>query len=93
MTIEAVFDFENHTYKFSRSYQELDRNYSDESYVYFIEERPNTEAGFFEINILKDEENNKMIEKGYVAIYDNTDQTCPNELINANIKITYRQNV
>ncbi len=89
MIIETIFDFENHTYRLSCSYKELDRNYSDESYAYFIEERTNTDNGFFEINLLKDETTNKIIEEGYVAVYDNTDQTCPNVLIDANIKFIF----
>lgn len=87
MIIEVVFDFENHTYKLSRPYKELDRNYSDESYAYFIEERFDTENGFFEVNLLKDE-TNKIIEEGYVAAYDNIDQTSPDILINAIIKLS-----
>lgn len=88
MTVEVVFNFENHTYKLSRPFKELDRNYSDESYAYFIEERSDTENGFFEVNLLKDETTNKIIEDGYVAVYDNIDQTSTDILINAIIKLS-----
>ncbi|MCQ2319594.1 MAG: hypothetical protein MJZ90_11870 [Bacteroidales bacterium] len=89
MNITAIFNFENKIYKFSRLFEELDRNYDDESYAYFIEEWPNTENGIFEINLFKNNNlEGKIIEKGYVAVYDSTDKACPDELVNANIKFT-----
>ena len=55
---------------------ELDRNYDDEEYaLIFIEDENhmNTE-GYFELNILKDEDG-KLKSEGYVAEYIDSDQT------------------
>ena len=89
MNIIATFNFEDKKYKFSRSLDKLDRNHIDETYAYFLEKRLNTMDGFFEINILKNNQNSTLIENGYVSVYDCTEQTCPNEIIDANIEFTY----
>lgn len=86
MNIIATFNFENRTYRFSRSYKDLDRNYMDEDYAYFFENRPNSTDGYFEINILKNSTNGNLIEEGYVSVYDDTEQILPDEIIEANIE-------
>lgn len=83
--IQAQFVYNGANYKFTCPYNELDRNYDDESYAYFLERIPNTEDGLFEINIIKEEENNMMIEDGYVAIYSSLEQGFTDEIIEASI--------
>ena len=83
--IQATFEYDGANYKYTCPYNELDRNYDDESYAYFLKSIPNTECGLFEINILKDKETELMIEDGYVAIYSAPEQAAPNTLIDASI--------
>lgn len=83
--IQATFEYEGVNYKYTCPYNELDRNYDDEHYAYFLKEIPNTQCGLFEINILKDKETELMIEDGYVAIYSAPEQTAPNTLIDVSI--------
>ena len=83
--IQATFEYDGANYKYTCPYNELDRNYDDESYAYFLKSIPNTECGLFEINILKDKETELMIEDGYVAIYSAPEQASPNTLIDVSI--------
>lgn len=85
INIQATFEYEGVNYKYTCPYNELDRNYDDESDAYFLERIPNTECGLFEINILKEKETELMIEDGYVAIYSAPEQTAPDTIINASI--------
>ncbi len=84
MEIQAEFEFLGISYLFKRSLRNLDRNYEDEGYAYFLEPIPDTEQGFFEINLLKD--NSTLQEKGYTAIYYSTEQVAPDKIISAVIK-------
>ena len=83
--IQATFEYEGVNYKYTCPYNELDRNYDDEHYAYFLKDIPNTECGLFEINIQKDKETELMIENGYVAIYSAPEQVAPNTLIDVSI--------
>ena len=85
VNIQAEFIYNGVNYKYTRPYNELDRNYDDEHYAYFLKNIPNTECGLFEINILKDKETELMIEDGYVAIYSAPEQAAPNTIIEASI--------
>ena len=85
MKIQSNFIFEDKTYHFLRSVKDLDRNYDDEPYAYFIEPRTNTEDGFFEINILKNGNGGTLKKDGYIAIYESTEQTFPDKIINCQI--------
>ena len=85
INIQATFEYEGTRYKFTCPYNELDRNYDDESYAYFLERIPDTECGLFEINIIKEEEQNLMIEDGYVAIYSSLEQGFTDEIIESSI--------
>lgn len=90
MMISAKFEFEGKVFNYYRSDKELDRNYTDEPYAYFLERIPNTEEGLFEINILKKEENiNTMCSltnNGYTAIYISTEQICPDIIVSTQIE-------
>ena len=83
--IQATFENNGVNYKYTCPYNELDRNYDDENYAYFLKDIPNTECGLFEINILKDKETELMIEEGYVAAYSVPEQAAPDTLIDASI--------
>lgn len=83
--IQAIFEYEGVNYKYTCPYNQLDRNYDDENYAYFLKNIPNTECGLFEINIQKDKETELMIENGYVAIYSAPEQAAPDTLIDASI--------
>lgn len=83
--IQATFENNGVNYKYTCPYNELDRNYDDENYAYFLKSIPNTECGLFEINILKDKETELMIEEGYVAAYSVPEQAAPDTLIDASI--------
>lgn len=85
INIQATFEYEGVNYKYICPYNELDRNYDDEHYAYFLKDIPNTECGLFEINILKDKETELMIEEGYVAAYSALEQAAPDTLIDASI--------
>lgn len=85
LKIQATFDYEGTMYQYTCPYNELDRNYDNESYAYFLERIPNTECGLFEINIKKEETKYLMIEEGYVAIYSAPEQAAPDTIINASI--------
>jgi len=81
--IQAIFEYNGVNYKYTCPYNELDRNYDDEHYAYFLKNIPNTECGLFEINILEDKETELMIKEGYVAIYSAPEQAAPDTLIDA----------
>ena len=83
--IQATFENNGVNYKYTCPYNELDRNYDDEHYAYFLKDMPNTECGLFEINVLKDKETELMIEEGYVAIYSDPEQAAPDTLIDVSI--------
>ena len=85
INIQAEFIYNGVNYKYTCPYNELDRNYDDEHYAYFLKDIPNTECGLFEINILKDKETELMIKDGYVAIYSAPEQAAPDTLIDASI--------
>lgn len=85
LNIQATFECNGVNYKYTCPYNELDRNYDDENYAYFLKDIPNTECGLFEINIQKDKETELMIENGYVAIYSAPEQAAPNTIIEASI--------
>lgn len=85
INIQAIFEYGGTKYQYTCPYNQLDRNYDDESYAYFLERIPNTECGLFEINIIKEEETNLMLEDGYVAIYSAPEQGAPDTLIDASI--------
>ena len=85
INIQATFEYNGVNYKYTYPYNELDRNYDDENYAYFLKDIPNTECGLFEINILKDKETELMIEDGYVAIYSAPEQAAPDTLIDVSI--------
>ena len=82
---QAEFIYEGVNYKYTGPYNELDRNYDDEHYAYFLKDIPNAECGLFEINILKDKETELMVEDGYVAIYSAPEQAAPDTLIDVSI--------
>lgn len=54
INIQAEFIYNGVNYQYTCLYNQLDRNYDDENYAYFLKNIPNTECGLFEINILKD---------------------------------------
>ena len=83
MNIIAIFDYQDNHYELSREDLKLDRNYQDEPTAYFLEPIPETEDGYFEVNIIKVD--GEMQERGYVAVYDSIDDTNYKELINAEI--------
>ena len=83
--IQAIFEYNGVNYKYTCPYNELDRNYDDEHYAYFLKNIPNTECGLFEINVLKDKETELMIEEGYVAAYSVPEQAAPDTLIDVSI--------
>lgn len=85
INIQAEFIYEGVNYKYTCPYNELDRNYDDEHYAYFLKDIPNTQCGLFEINILKDKETELMIKEGYVAIYSAPEQAAPDTLIDVSI--------
>ena len=88
-TIKAItvdFTFGDKSYKFSCPFNQLDRNYEDESYAYFLHRIPETRYGLFEMNILKDYEGGHLQEHGYVSVYSNMDNVKPDKLIDAHIK-------
>ena len=83
--IQVKFVYNGVNYKYTCPYNELDRNYNDEHYAYFLKDIPNTECGLFEINILKEKETELMIKDGYVAIYSAPEQAAPDTIIYASI--------
>lgn len=83
--IQVKFVYNGVNYKYTCPYNELDRNYDDEHYAYFLKDIPNTECGLFEINILKEKETELMIENGYVAAYSAPEQAAPDTIIDASI--------
>ena len=83
--IQVKFVYNGVNYKYTCPYNELDRNYDDEHYAYFLKDIPNTECGLFEINILKEKETELMIKDGYVAIYSAPEQAAPDTIIYASI--------
>ena len=85
INIQAEFIYNGVNYKYTCPYNELDRNYDDEHYAYFLKDIPNTECGLFEINILKEKETELMIKDGYVAIYSAPEQAAPDTIIYASI--------
>lgn len=85
INIQAEFSYNGVNYKYTCPYNELDRNYNDEHYAYFLKDIPNTECGLFEINILKEKETELMIKDGYVAIYSAPEQAAPDTIIYASI--------
>ena len=87
LNIQATFDYEGTKFQYTCPYSQLDRNYDDEIYAYFLKSIPNTECGLFEINILKDKETELMIEDGYVAIYSAPEQAAPDTVIDASITL------
>lgn len=84
MEIQAEFKFHGKIFIFNRSPLHLDRNYDDEGYAYFLEPIPETENGFFEINLVKD--NMTLQEMGYTAIYYDIEQAAPDSFISTIIK-------
>ena len=85
INIQAEFIYNGVNYKYTCPYNQLDRNYDDENYAYFLKDIPNTECGLFEINILKDKETKLMIKEGYIAIYSAPEQAAPDTLIDVSI--------
>mgnify|MGYP003503783913 FL=1 len=85
INVQAEFSYNGVNYKYTCPYNELDRNYDDEHYAYFLKDIPNTQCGLFEINILKDKETKLMIKEGYVAIYSAPEQAAPDTLIDVSI--------
>lgn len=85
INVQAEFSYNGVNYKYTCPYNELDRNYDDEHYAYFLKDIPNTQCGLFEINILKDKETELMIKEGYVAIYSAPEQAAPDTLIDVSI--------
>lgn len=85
LNIQATFDYEGTKFQYTCPYNQLDRNYDDEHYAYFLKDIPNTECGLFEINILKDKETELMIEEGFVATYSAPEQAAPDTLIDVSI--------
>ena len=83
--IQVKFVYNGVNYKYTCPYNELERNYDDEHYAYFLKDIPNTECGLFEINILKEKETELMIENGYVAAYSAPEQAAPDTIIDASI--------
>lgn len=92
MKIKAVFLFNGQEYVYEREASNLDRNYNDEPYALILEPIPNTENGLFEINILKDAEvDGKLREDGYVAIYENADNTMCEITLNCQIIFEFEE--
>ena len=85
INVQATFEYNGVNYKYTCPYNELNRNYDDENYAYFLKDIPNTECGLFEINIQKEEKKDLLIEKGYVAIYSAPEQAAPDTIIDASI--------
>ena len=85
INIQATFEYNGVNYQYTCPYNQLDRNYDDEHYAYFLKNIPNTECGLFEINIQKDKEKELMVENGYVAIYSAPEQAVPDTIIDASI--------
>lgn len=67
MYINIKFAYDGRNWEYTRSVDELARNYDDESYAYFLEGVDDNLG--FEINILKDDDGN-LIEEGYMVAYD-----------------------
>lgn len=85
INVQAEFSYNGVNYKYTCPYNELDRNYDNEHYAYFLKDIPNTQCGLFEINILKDKETKLMIKEGYIAIYSAPEQAAPDTLIDVSI--------
>lgn len=71
---------------------ELDRNYDDEGYaLIFIDSQESRFGGYYEVNILKDDNGNLKEEDAYVNGFDFKEDTEPCETINdVKVKITYQ---
>ena len=89
MIIRSAFGYRGKRIVFCRPFSELDRNFNDENYAYFLERVPGTDSGLFEINVLKDERNGNLKEDGYVGIYENEDDVMPASLLKARIGFLY----
>lgn len=82
MEIQANFVYKGKLFQYSRPKCNLDRNYEDEGYAYFVEPVEKTEDGVFEINIRKTKEvNGELVEDGYTAVYSSTDRICPDIIV------------
>lgn len=89
MIIQATFDYSGKHFVFCRPFSELDRNYNDEEFAYFLERVPGTDCGLFEINVFKDVLNGNLKEDGYVGIYENGDEVMPANILKARIGFWY----
>lgn len=83
MEIISVFNYNGCLFCLSREDLKLDRNYQDEPTAYFLEPIPDTDDGYFEINIIKVD--GELQERGYVAVYESLDNSDYKELIDCEI--------
>lgn len=90
MIVQAAFNYCGKRFDFCRPVSELDRNYDDEGYAYFLERIPGTDNGLFEVNVLKDKSNGKLREDGYVGIYKDKNEVMPARLLKARIGFWYQ---
>ena len=87
MEIQANFVYKGKFFQYSRPKCNLDRNYADEGYAYFVEPMENSENGFFEINILKTKEVcGELEEAGYTAVYSSTSQVSPDIVVDTIVR-------
>lgn len=77
MKLKTCFMFGSVKYDYVFDTENLDRNYDDEAYGYWI--IPLEEDSYLEVNILKELVNGEWSwsYRGYVAYYKNTEQTGP----------------
>ena len=81
--IHVKFTYNGEEYETNRN--EYDRNYEDEGYALIFIEGENRQL--FEVNVLKND-NGELIEDGYVAVYDDMDDTMPTEYVD-NIEVSF----
>ena len=89
MIIKASFDYNGKHFDYIRPVVELDRNYEDEEFAYFLERIPNSGYGLFEINIIKEHCNGKLKEKGYVSVYLDDTNVMPDNIVASMISFWY----
>jgi hypothetical protein len=89
MIIKASFNYKGKHFDYMRPVVELDRNYEDEEFAYFLERIPNSEFGLFEINIMKEHSNGNLKENGYVSVYLDEANVMPDNIVASMISFWY----
>ena len=89
MIIKASFNYNGQHFDYMRPVEELDRNYEDEEFAYFLERIPNSGYGLFEINIMKEHCNGNLKEKGYVSVYSDEVNVMPESIVAPMVSFWY----